>query len=399
MNRHESHPEEPPPQSDNHLRVPAPFHLAPGNASATTEAAVPAAPAASAVSTLFSNLARRAFPAPPGVDPRATAEQIEDPLSSATTSSIEILNSELRLDFLDAKELFILEDELRTHPSNTLGQREPTPRLPLPMPPVSFMFDPSKGPLQLPPYPMPAPPIPFPLDPSLQAPYPRAPGPFQLAPGPYSLGAGQYSPAAQYHHPYHRPELPSAHHMASFHTPMTTSLPNPGIPLLMATSAILVSEQDSSTRQLSIKARRENIAPRFPAAPPSQQHNDFSDSDLILICDICNSRKISDRHQQSIRWHRSILVFPVPEPLRSVCGVCQGPLDAPVPNILPSGFTCQSCNKVFDKSSRLLAHSSKHSQTKPFRCLTCWKTFTRLHRLKQHVKRYHEEEEEEEQAS
>lgn len=49
-------------------------------------------------------------------------------------------------------------------------------------------------------------------------------------------------------------------------------------------------------------------------------------------------------------------------------------------------YKCEVCEKIFLRADRLLAHSSLHSNEKPFPCYLCNASFTRSDRLNRHIK-------------
>jgi len=44
--------------------------------------------------------------------------------------------------------------------------------------------------------------------------------------------------------------------------------------------------------------------------------------------------------------------------------------------------TCPICGRVFSKAEHMLRHERSHSQTRPYRCLSCSKNFTRKYVIK-----------------
>jgi uncharacterized Zn-finger protein len=52
-------------------------------------------------------------------------------------------------------------------------------------------------------------------------------------------------------------------------------------------------------------------------------------------------------------------------------------------------LTCAQCNKCYDRSERLLAHSSVHTGKKPFQCPHCPRCFTRRATALHHELKYH----------
>jgi hypothetical protein len=151
----------------------------------------------------------------------------------------------------------------------------------------------------------------------------------------------------------------------------------------------------------------EAVQPVRTSTPAARPQLSSGQTRTVTCCNACYVRNVHMLNPALIKWHadpelvrqgscamvsmrvhhKQSLILDTETPATQ-CEVCCGPLQVDVKEF-KIGFACHHCGIVFHAAERLVAHSSRHTGIKMHTCGVCQRTFSRIDRLRQHVRKSH----------